>query len=435
MILEKDTIAALQLRRLNELLMFLVEKNGFYRKKLKGAKLPLASLSEFEYLPFTTKKELVQDQQENLPFGTNHTFPEEEYVRYHQTSGTTGKPLKILDTRQSWDWWADCWLQVLRSAGVNKADKVFLAFSFGPFIGFWSAYEAAKKLGALVLPGGGQTSIERLQSIVNNRATVLLCTPSYALHLGEIAQENGIDLRSTNVRITIHAGEPGASIPAVREKIEEIWGAKCFDHSGMTEMGAYGYSCYAQTGLHVNEAEFIAEILAPQTLKPVGNGEKGELVLTNLGRYGYPVIRYRTHDLVLKSDQLCQCGNPHLLLPGGIIGRSDDMVVIRGINIFPPSIEAIIREFPEVQEFRIVLYTVGGMDQIKVEIELKDYANPAKATQTVSELSKRLRERIGLRIDVELKEIHELPRFEMKARRTIDTRTRLAPSAAGNVAG
>lgn len=425
---EKEKIKALQLKRINDLLAFVVENNAFYREKFTGIKLPLTSLSELEHLPFTTKKELVQDQNDNSPYGKNHSFFEEEYVRYHQTSGTTGKPLKILDTEQSWAWWADCWAEVLRSAGVSKKDKVFLAFSFGPFIGFWSAYEGAKKVGALVIPGGGQTSLERLNSMINNRATVLICTPSYALHLAEIAKENGIDLSQTDIRVTIHAGEPGASVPAVRSKIEEIWGAKCFDHSGMTEMGAYGYSCIAQNGLHVNEAEFIAEVIDPKTLKPVANGEKGELVLTNLGRFGYPVIRYRTHDLVIKNDELCSCGNANLLLPGGIIGRSDDMVVIRGINIFPPSIEAIIRDFPQIQEFRIVLYTVGGMDQIKVEIELDNYANEQEAQNIIEILSKRLRERIGLRIDVELKGSNELPRFEMKARRTVDMRNRLSPS-------
>lgn len=418
----REEIKAIQLKRLNELLAIISEQNSFYREKLKDVKLPLSSLAELKNLPFTAKQELVLDQQNNPPYGLNHTYPEADYVRYHQTSGTTGRPLKVLDTAQSWEWWADCWLEVLKSAGVTKKDRVFLAFSYGPFIGFWSAYEAAKKLGALVIPGGGQNSLERLQSIVNNRATVLLCTPSYALHMDEIAKEAGINLRDTDMKITIHAGEPGASIPAVKKKIEEIWGATCYDHAGMTEMGAYGYSCSAHAGLHVNEAQFIAEIINPETLEEVAEGERGELVLTNLGRAGYPVIRYRTHDLVIKDTKACSCGNPNLLLPGGIIGRTDDMVVVRGINIFPPSIEAIIREFQEVVEFRIVLYTVGGMDQVKVEIELNDYTSPEADELILNSLRNLLRERLGLRVDVDLKDRHSLPRFEMKARRTVDQR-------------
>ena len=429
----RESIANIQLEKLNELLKFAAQHNFFYQQKLAEINLPLNSLTELSGLPFTTKKELVRDQNDYPQYGKNHSFSQEEYVRYHQTSGTTGKPLKILDTPESWDWWANCWVQVLKAAGVTKKDRVFLAFSFGPFIGFWAAYEGVKKFGAMAIPGGGQNSLERLQSIINNKATVLVCTPSYALHLDEIAKENGINLRETAIHTTIHAGEPGASVPAVRSRIEEIWGAHCYDHSGMTEMGAYGYSCVKQVGLHVNEEEFIAEVIDPEKLQPVGPNEKGELVLTNLGRFGYPVIRYRTHDLVINNPEACSCGNPHLLLPGGILGRSDDMVVVRGVNIFPPSIEAIIRGFPQVQEFRIVFSTVAGMDQIRVEIELDDSLPKEAVEVLLGTLTVRLRERIGLRIDVELKGYHELPRFEMKARRTVDMRSHLSTSCVNQV--
>ncbi len=425
----KEEIKEIQLKKLNELLLFVNQNNAFYSAKYQGIKFPLNSLAELENLPFATKKEFVSDQNDFPPLGKNHSYPEENYIRYHQTSGTTGRPLKVLDDTKSWEWWADCWVEVFRSVGVTKHDRVFLAFSFGPFIGFWSAYEGAKKIGALVIPGGGQTSLERLQSIINNKATVLICTPSYALHMDEVAKEAGIDLSQTSIKKTIHAGEPGASVPAVRDKIEQIWGASCYDHSGMTEIGVLSYSCDAKAGLHCNESEFIVEVINPETLKPVANGEKGELVLTNLGRWGYPAIRYRTHDLVIKDDTICSCGNPNILLPGGIIGRTDDMMIVRGINIFPPSIEAILREFEELVEFRIVLYTVGGMEQVKVEVELSDYSekNKAQNDQTLDAMRKLLRERLGLRIDVELKESHALPRFEMKARRMVDQRSSRVP--------
>ena len=423
--LSKEEIKNVQLKKLNDLLMFVNQNNAFYSAKYQGIKFPLNSLAELENLPFATKKEFVSDQNDFPPLGKNHSYPEENYIRYHQTSGTTGRPLKVLDTAESWDWLADCWVEVYRAAGVTKHDRLFLAFAFGPFLGFWTAYEGAKKIGALVFPGGGQTSLERLQSIINNKITVLVCTPSYALHLEEVAKEAGIDLSQTSIKKTIHAGEPGASVPAVRDKIEQIWGASCYDHSGMTEIGVVSYSCDSKAGLHCNESEYIVEVIDPETLKPVANGEKGELVLTNLGRWGYPAIRYRTHDLVIKDETICSCGNPNILLPGGIIGRTDDMMIVRGINIFPPSIEAILREFVELVEFRIVLYTVGGMDQVKVEVELSDYSEKHKAQndQTLDAMRKLLRERLGLRIDVELKDSHALPRFEMKARRMVDQRT------------
>lgn len=405
-----------QLHRLNQLLVFASQMNGFYREKLKDTRLPLRSLRELERIPFTTKRELVEDQEEHPPFGRNHTYSVSGYIRYHQTSGTTGKPLKVLDTRESWEWWQNCWLEVLRNCGVTKEDRLFLAFSFGPFIGFWAAYEAGKKAGALVIPGGGQSSKERLFSMMENQATVLLCTPSYALHLAETAKEQGVDICSSSVRKIIVAGEPGGSIPSVRKKIEEAWGAELYDHTGMTEMGAYGYSCSARNGIHVNEAEFIAEVIDPDTLRPVKEGETGELVLTNLGRYGYPLIRYRTGDVVRNSCTPCDCGNPYRFFPEGIIGRSDDMVVIRGVNIFPQSIESVVREFPEVDEFRIVFFNRGEMDQVKVQVEAP--------VSLVPRLESLLRNRIGIRIDVETVEKGSLPRSEMKSRRVVDERRR-----------
>ncbi|MDR9793276.1 AMP-binding protein [Aeribacillus sp. FSL K6-2848] len=412
---QENELRSLQLQKLNRLLHFVLNHNEFYKEKLAGLKLPLQSLEEVKKLPFTMKKELVDDQNNHPPYGKNHSYPLEEYVRYHQTSGTSGKPLKILDTKKSFEWWETCWLEVYRSSGVTKKDRVFFAFSFGPFIGFWAAFEGAKRLGALSISSGSQTSIERLRSMIENRATVLVCTPSYALHLAEVAEENGIDIKNGPVQKIITAGEPGASVPSTRKQIESLWGAVLYDHVGMTEMGAYGYSCSEQKGIHVNESEFIVEVINPNTLEPVEVGEKGELVLTNLGRESYPVIRYRTGDIVIRSDQQCECGNSYQFFPGGILGRADDMVIIRGINIYPSSIESIIREFKEVKEFRIVYYTENEMDQIKVEIE-------SDSEQIVPILATKLRERVGLRIQVEKVPDNELPRFTMKARRVVDNR-------------
>lgn len=409
----ETTLEDYQIHKLNQMLAFIVQQNEFYKDKLADISLPLRSKADLAKLPFTTKEELVRDQKNNPPFGKNHTYPIEAYVRYHQTSGTSGRPLKVLDTKDSWEWWENSWMKVLQSCGVTEKDRVLLAFSFGPFVGFWAGFEASKKIGALVIPTGSQKSKERIQTILEVGATVLLCTPSYALHLIEVAKEMNVDLRETPIKTIITAGEPGGSIPSIRKRIEEAWNAKLFDHVGMTEMGAYGYSCKNQNGLHINDAEFIAEIIDPETLEPVKPGETGELVLTNLGRYGYPMIRYRTGDLVKYDPAPCSCGNSHTFLPGGLIGRKDDMVVIRGINIYPSSIEAIIREFNEINEFRIVYYTVDDMDQIKVQIETEDQA--VKET-----LATVLRQRIGLRIEVEL--VDNLPRFEMKGRRIVDQR-------------
>src|SRR5215475_6214136 len=276
--------------RFNEMRAILAERNVFYADRLKR-------YQNFHDIPFTTKQQLVDDQAESPPFGTNLTFPVENYTRIHQTSGTAGKPILWLDTPESWDWWLRCWAEVFKGAGVRRGDRVYVAFSFGPFIGFWTAFEAAQRMGLMSISGGGQSTEQRLQSILHHEATVLVCTPTYALRLADAAREQGIDMSRSAIRTTIHAGELGASITETRKRIQELFGARTFDHVGMTEMGAYGFECEEQSGLHINEDEFIAEMIDPATQAPIGEGEKGELVLTNLGRIGTPVIRYRTGDL------------------------------------------------------------------------------------------------------------------------------------------
>ncbi len=412
-----EAIVAHQLARLRAGLDHILASNGFYHNKLAGFDpQSIVTLDAFRTLPFTLKSELVSDQAAHPPYGTNLTYPLRNYLRLHQTSGTTGQPLKILDTPESWDWWADCWNLIYQAAGVTDEDIVFLAFSFGPFIGFWSAYEGARRVGALIVPGGGQTSVQRLQTILSAGATVLVCTPTYALHLAEVAQAEGIDIASSPIRVTIHAGEPGASIPSTRHRIETAWGARTYDHIGMTEMGAYAFTCLHQDAVHVNEAEFIAEILDPATDQPVAEGERGELVLTNLGRWGMPAIRYRTGDIVQHGPRQCPCGRTYLTLPGGVLGRKDDMLIVRGVNVYPSNIEQVLRGFPEVEEFRITVTKVDALDEIALEIECPD--------DIAQRVEMALRQSLSLRVPVRAVQPGTLPRFELKARRIVDLRNR-----------
>jgi phenylacetate-CoA ligase len=414
----RDVIEAHQLARLRAGLTSVLASNGFYQRKLVGLDPQrITDLDAFRKLPFTTKSELVSDQLEQPPYGTNLTFPLREYVRLHQTSGTTGQPLKILDTAESWDWWAACWQAIYEAAGVTNEDIVFLAFSFGPFIGFWSAYEGAKRVGTLVVPGGGQTSLQRLQTILSTGATVLVCTPTYALHLVEVAQAEGIDIAASSIRVTIHAGEPGASIPNTRRRIETAWNARTYDHLGMTEMGAYGFTCLHQDAVHINEAEFIAEILDPTTGNPVAEGERGELVLTNLGRWGTPAIRYRTGDLVQRGPTTCACGRTFLTIPGGVLGRLDGMLIVRGVNVYPSSIEDVLRGFPEVEEFRITVTKADELDEIALDLECPE--------EIVPHIEAALRRGLSLRVPVRAVPSGTLPRFELKARRVVDLRSQI----------
>lgn len=398
-----------QRARLDAMLREVLATNPFYRRKL-GASV---SLDDWDSLPFTTKSELSADQAEHPPYGTALTYPLERYIRLHQTSGTTGKPLRILDTTESWDWWRGLWRRIYGAAGVTSADRIFFAFSFGPFVGFWSAFAGAEALGALCISGGAQTSAERLASIVATEATVLLCTPTYALRLADVARDERIDLTRSKLRVSIHAGEPGASIPATRERIESALGVTAYDHTGATEVGATGFSCEARDGVHLIESEFKLEIVDPSGASRE-EGE-GELVLTNLGRWGSPVIRYRTGDRVRAVRGRCGCGRTLVKLAGGIQGRVDDMVTVRGVNVFPSAIEGIVRRFAEIDEFRVELYQERGMDALRCIVEPRAGA----ADDLAERVAEAIHRDVGIRCEVTVATPGSLPRFEAKARRFI----------------
>lgn len=421
----REALQELQIEKLKKLLTHVWDSNGFYTNKWKSAGVSdvkdIAGLEDFQKLPLTQKSEYVQDQAENPPYGTNLTYDIENYVRFHQTSGTTGKPLKWLDTTESWDNWARCWCFVYGGAGVTAADRIFFPFSFGPFVGFWSAFEGARKLGALAFPGGGQDTVTRINFILENKPTVICSTPSYALRLAEAALEMGVDLSKSSVQKTIHAGEPGASIPATKKKIETLWGAKCYDHHGMTEVGAMSFTCNAEPqGVHLNESEFYFEILDPETGQEVPDGQEGELVVTNLGRWGMPVIRYRTGDKVKVNRSRCDCGRTFMRMEGGILGRVDDMLIVRGVNVFPSAIENIIRAYDQVSEFKVEVYKEKEMDELNLllEIDQNVYSQEeiAKLIRTVKE---DLKANLQIRVDIGHVAAGTLPRFEMKAKRVI----------------
>lgn len=403
--------------RLNGMLGEVLRGNEFYRGKLGGALPALEAREQLSRLPFTTKQELVDDQLRRPPFGSDLTFPLERYVRVHQTSGTTGRPLYWLDTDESWDWWGECWKAVFRAAGVGPGDRVFFPFSFGPFVGFWSGWEGARKVGALAVSGGGQTTRQRLGSLVDYGATVLVCTPTYALHMAAEARRAGMDLaRESSVRVTVHAGEPGAGIASTKRRIEEAWGARCFDHTGATEVGAFGFACNAPgEWVHVNEDEFVAEVVDLDSGEPLpAAGGRGELVLTNLGRVGSPVIRYRTGDLVEARRGPCACGRSSLALDGGVLGRVDDMVVVRGVNVFPSAVERIVRQFPEIEEFRVDVRETEGLAELKVTVEPGPSESPAGLEEGVT---RSILDNLRIRPTVEVAPPGTLPRFELKARR------------------
>lgn len=414
----RERLRETQWQKLQELLRVVSGRNRFYTRKWHDAGIApdeIKSISDLRKLPFTHKSELMCAQEEAPPFGTNATFPPEAYSRVHQTSGTTGAPLRVVDTPESWEWWGRCWGHVLRGAGVTASDRVFLPFSFGPFIGFWAAVEGAKQLGAMMIPGGGWDSLQRLHMMRDLGATVICCTPTYALRLAEIAREQKFDLRSIPVRALIHAGEPGANVAQTKARIESAWNAKCFDHAGASEVGAYSFECELQPGgIHVIESEFIVEVLDPQTGKETPPGETGELIVTNLGRPGFPVIRYRTGDLVRLNLNPCACGRTFARFEGGLLGRSDDMVTIRGVNVYPTAIENVIRQFAAVDEFQITVKTLREMHNLEVQIEVMSGNDAEDVRERVEQAIYRA---LSLRPTVTVAQPGALARFEMKARR------------------
>lgn len=429
--LTRTEIEARQLERLNALVAEIAKSNSFWQSRLEEAGLKaksagtFSSLDELSRLPLTHKADLVADQAAYWPYGSNLTYDLTAYSRLHQTSGTTtGNPMRWLDTPASWQWFLDAWSQLFRIAGLKPEDRLAFPFSFGPFIGFWAGFEGASRLGNLCLAGGGMSSQARLKLIADNQATVVCCTPTYALRLAEVAAQENIDLATGSVRMLIVAGEPGGGVPAIRDRIEAAWGARVFDHWGMTELGALAMECVENPGgLHMLETECLVEIIDPESSEvslPDDSGiRRGELVVTNLGRTGSPLIRYATGDLVATDPDPCPCGRDLLRLPGGIIGRADDMITIRGNNVFPSTIESILRQFVEVAEFQIEVHTDRSMPHMVLRIEPQAGMSETQQRDLISRIGAAVRNRLNFNAEVILVDENSLPRFELKGRRFV----------------
>ncbi|HEX5084661.1 MAG TPA: AMP-binding protein [Blastocatellia bacterium] len=415
--LSRARLRAWQDERLRSLLAEL-STNRFYQEKFASAGMKMSETrgaADLISLPFTTKSELVAEQLEHPPYGRLLTYPLSRYRYIHQTSGTTGRPLRWLDTAEDWETFLRGWVDVYQGAGVTENDLVFCAFSFGPYVSHWAGIEGVRRAGALALSGGGMSSEQRLRAILDNRCTVLVCTPTYALHLAEIAARFGLDLRSSDIRVTIHAGEPGASVPNVRRRIEEAWGARCFDHAGATEVGPWAFDCQAEDrAMHLNELLFMFEVIDPKTCQAVDEGARGELVITTLARPGMPVLRYRTGDLVELTTEPCECGQTLARIKGGVLGRADDMLSVRGVNVYPSAIDDLIRAAPSIVEYEVEIRRVAELDDLLLKIETDGRRPFAEVEQFILHA---FRAQLNIRVSVTHAAAGSLPRYEFKARR------------------
>ncbi len=395
-----------------------LSSNQYYQEKFRLAGVEMGevrSAADLAALPLTTKGELAAEQQAYPPYGRLLTYPLSRYLYLHQTSGTTGRPLRWLDTAEDWETFMRCWAEVYGGAGVTEGDLVFCAFSFGPYVSHWVAIDGARHIGALALSGGGMNSEQRLRAILDNRCTVLVCTPTYALHLAGVAAGLGLDLHSSDIRITIHAGEPGASVPNVKRRIEEAWGARCFDHAGASEAGSWAFDCLAEdNAMHLNELEFIFEVIDPQTAEAVDEGTRGELVITTLGRAGMPVLRYRSGDLVELTTEPCACVRTLARIEGGVLGRADDMLSVRGVNVYPSAIDDLICALPPIVEYEVEIRRVSEMDDLLLKVETEEQRSFVEVEQAILAA---FRERLNIRVSVMQAASGSLPRYEFKARR------------------
>ncbi len=388
--------------------------NAFYAPRLRDAGLAepgSVSVSDFvARCPVTTKAEIAADHAAHPPFGSNLTLPVAEYPRLCRTSGTTGEPISWLDSAADWEAMLDLWEAIFRAAGIAPGDRIYFAFSFGPFLGFWTAFEAAARMGCMALPGGGLSTAARLAAMGDLGATALCCTPTYALRLGEAKAA------PLGVRTIVVAGEPGGSVPAVREAISRAWnGARVIDHHGMTEVGPVSVEHPQIPGLLCAvPGGHLVEVVDPATGEAVGEGAEGELVLTTLRRHDHPLLRYRTGDLVRKRAAELG-GEATVGFEGGILGRIDDMVVVRGVNLYPAAVDAVVRRFDSVAEYQVALTRERAMDEVALRVELK----PGAASDSLDAIASALREAFSLRIPVSGVPADSLPRHEFKARRWI----------------
>jgi phenylacetate-CoA ligase len=429
--LDRDRLGALQLVKLRRLCEWAQARSPHYRAAFRAAGFDpeqLRTLDDLRRLPMLTRDAWMASQAARPPFGDLPVAGPEHAIRYHTTSGTTGRqPIRVLDTTKDWSWQAEMWCYGAWGFGVRPADVAYVAFGYGSFIGFWGLHYGLERLGALNIPGGAQTTEGRVRQILDTGATVVATTPTYALRMAQEADKLGLDLAGSAVARLILSGEPAGSIPQTKALIEGKWGAKAGDTAGMTEIGTIMiFECSRQPGgTHIIEDHFIEEVVDPYSGEPVGYGERGERVVTSFGRGIMPLLRYRTADLVSKVPaSRCSCGRGFDLYEGGILGRVDDMKLVRGTNVYPRSVEAIVREYPEIDEFRLRLTRdADHLDAITLRVEpvpsVPDAAWPALAERLGKDLAAAHE---GLRFAVERAAAGELPRFELKAKRTVDLR-------------
>ncbi len=428
--LPREKLDELRLKKFRRIFSWAYERSKFHRSLYKEAGIEpgdIRSLEDVAKVP-KVEKSMMRDVQRKAPFpyGDALCVPLDEVTEFRQTSGTTGQPVYQADTWQDWEWWAECWATLLWAQGYRPHDRVFLPFGYNVFVAFWAGHYACEKIGCETVPGGVLDTKARILKMQEIKATAMMCTPTYVLGMADTALSKlSLDPRSDlGVRRITCAGEPGALIPATKKRMEQAWNAKVFDHAGATEIGAWGFECADQPGgLHINEAMFLAQIEDIDTGELITEpGKPGKLVITALDRIAQPCIRFDSKDIVAFGSDKCSCGRTYRLLPGGVIGRADDITKVKGVLLAPSAIEDVVRSIPGLgNDYEVVVEKKGDIDRILLKVELAEGTDLPKK-EIEARLSTELRVKTNLGYEIEIHPYGSLPRFEVKAKRFKDLR-------------
>ncbi len=421
--MDRDELKQLQLERLQAIVNRVYMNVPFYRRKFDESGVnpeDIKNLDDLRRLPFTTKDDL----RENYPYGL-FAVPLREVVRIHASSGTTGLPTVVGYTKADIKTWSNLVARILTAGGVTKDDVVQIAFGYGLFTGGFGLHYGAERIGASVIPISSGNTRRQIKIMQDFRTTTLICTPSYALVIADAIEEMGINPNSLSLKYGLFGAEPWSE--SMRQEIQEKLKIIATDNYGLSEVMGPGVAgeCLQQKGLHINEDHFLVEVINPETLEPVEVGEIGELVITTLTKEAFPVIRFRTRDLTRLIPEPCPCGRTFIRMQR-VLGRTDDMIIVKGVNVFPSQIEQVLFEIEGTEpHYQIIVERKGRLDDITVLVEVSEeiFFDEMKKQQQLKELIKhRLSSELGISVNVKLVEHKTLERFEGKAKRVIDKR-------------
>jgi phenylacetate-CoA ligase len=418
-----------QLRKFKKIATWAYQHSKFYKEFYDKAGINPKNIQTFDDIRHVPKVEkgMLRDAQRKdpFPYGDLLCVPLEEVTEYRQTSGTTGQPVYQADTWQDWEWWSECWAYILWAQGYRPSDRIFLPFGYNVFVAFWAAHYAAEKIGCEIVPGGVLDTQARLLKIMEIKANALMATPTYILGMAEIAKTKlGLDPTQMGITKITCAGEPGASIPSTKKRLENAWNAKVFDHAGATEIGAWSFECAAQSGgMHVNEAFFLVEIEDVDTGEIIEEpGRRGKMIITALDRVAQPCVRFDSKDIIEWSSEPCPCGRTWRTIKGGVVGRADDITKVKGVLLSPSAIEEVVRGIDGLgDEYEVIVDKLGDVDRIKLKVELLP-GQEDRQKSIEADLKDQLRLKTNLGYRLEFYDLGRLPRYDVKAKRFKDMR-------------